>query len=401
MKRESIGKFALKSMSYSNIRTLLTLTAIIIGVFSVALLTGISKGTEESVMSKLKFIGTDVITIIPISTQSMASVSATQFSVQTERFTESDIQKILMVEGVKKAIPVLSGTSKMEYKDKEFEVSVYAVSEDADKILTGMRVNEGRWLSTGRFEMVFGSKVNENLGESINIGKKIVLNNRTFTLVGILNETGNPAANLDNLVYIPYETGREFYNSTYGNDQIGAIVVKTSPGYDSNSVGKNIESMLMFYKKINSEDDKWFTVITPAFINSQLDKILGTLNLFFMSVASISIIIGLVGVGNTMYMNVIDRTKEIATMKSIGAKRLEILAIYMFEGAGLGLVGSIVGAAAGMVFGTLIAPWVPFSIEYLQTALAIGFITIGSGVASYIPAKIASGINAAEALRYE
>jgi putative ABC transport system permease protein len=401
MKRESIGKFALKSMGYSNIRTLLTLTAIVIGVFSVALLTGISKGTEESVMSKLKFIGTDVITIIPISTQSIASISATQFSVQTDRFTESDIKKILMVEGVKKAIPVLSGTSKMEYKDKEFEVSVYAISEDADEILTGIIVNEGRWLSTGRFEMVFGSNVNENLGGKINIGKKIVLNNRTFTLVGILNETGNPAANLDNLVYIPYETGREFYNSTYGSDQIGAIVVKTSPGYDSNSVGAEIERTLMFYKKITSEDDKWFTVITPAFINSQMDKILGTLNLFFIAVASISVIIGLVGVGNTMYMNVIDRTKEIAIMKSIGAKRSEILAIYLLEGAGLGFIGSVVGAAVGIGLGTLIAPWVPFSIEYLQTGLAIVFITIGSGVASYVPAKIASGINAAEALRYE
>jgi putative ABC transport system permease protein len=191
------------------------------------------------------------------------------------------------------------------------------------------------------------------------------------------------------------------FNSTFGSDDISAIVVKVSPGYDANAVGTDIQNMLLFYKKITDVNKKWFTVITPAFINSQVNQVIGTLNLFFIAVASISIIIGLVGVGNTMYMNVIDRTREIAVMKSIGAKRSEILMIYILEGASLGLIGAIAGALAGMGTGTLISFIVPFSPEYVQTTLAIIFITAGSGMASYIPARIASGVNAADALRYE
>jgi putative ABC transport system permease protein len=132
-----------------------------------------------------------------------------------------------------------------------------------------------------------------------------------------------------------------------------------------------------------------------------VSNITGTLNLFFIAVASISIIIGLVGIGNTMYMNIIDRTKEIALMKSIGARKNEIILIYIIEGMSLGLLGCIIGIILGIGIGILIRPIVPFSPDFMQIGMATAAIVIGAGIASLIPAKMASEINAADALRYE
>src|SRR5271157_1518510 len=134
MKARSVAEFAVKSMGYSNIRTLLTLTAIIIGVFSVALLTGISKGTEEQVTSHLKALGADVITIVPLNVVQSGTFSASmaQFTTINERFVESDVKKVMMVEGVKEAIPTLTSSCMVGYGDKSFRLSVYAVPNDAD-----------------------------------------------------------------------------------------------------------------------------------------------------------------------------------------------------------------------------------------------------------------------------
>ncbi len=402
MKAKSIVGFAVRSMGYSNIRTLLTLAAIIIGVFSVALLTGISKGTEDHVLSRLKSLGTDVITIIPLNVVQSGTFSAgmAQYRAITEKFVESDVKKIMMVEGVKEAIPTLSSSSLVEYGDKSFRLSVYAAPFDADQVINGVTIDKGRWLS-GKYDAVLGGSIENITGVRMDVGKKMSINSVTFTIVGIMNRTGASQANLDNTIYIPYETGREMFRDTYGTDEISAIVVKVSSGYDTNAVGADIERNLMFYKKITDPKKEWFTVVTPAFIDAQVSNVTGTLNLFFIAVASISIIIGLVGVGNTMYMNVMDRTREIAVMKSIGAKRAEILTIYLLEGAALGAAGAVAGALAGIAIGTLISGIVPFSPDFMQTGIAIIFITMGSGAASYIPARIASGVNAADALRYE
>jgi putative ABC transport system permease protein len=401
MKIDFIAKFALKSMGYSNIRTTLTLIAIIIGIFSVSLLTGISKGTQDSVTARLQSIGTDVITIIPLQLSSGFEAGHAQFLAIKQRFVESDLRKILMVEGVKKVGGTLSGMLKVSYGDSEdMPLTIYAVPFDADQIITGVKVKEGRWLS-GKSDAVMGANMESNIDEKIDVGKKMIIANRTFTVVGIMEKTGNSQARLDDMVYIPYDAGRELFYDRYGKDEVSAIIIKVKEGYDANVVGKEIEKTLLYYKKITDPKDKFFTVITPEYIAGQVSSVTGTLNLFFIAVASISIIIGLVGVGNTMYMNIIDRTKEIALMKSIGARKREIILIYILEGMSLGLLGCIIGIILGIAIGILIRPIVPFSPDFMQIGMATVTIVIGAGIASLIPAKMASEINAADALRYE
>ncbi|MCX6774051.1 MAG: FtsX-like permease family protein [Candidatus Micrarchaeota archaeon] len=100
-------------------------------------------------------------------------------------------------------------------------------------------------------------------------------------------------------------------------------------------------------------------------------------------------------------MNIIDRTKEIALMKSIGARKKDVIMIYILEGMSLGIIGCIIGIALGMAIGILIRPIVPFSPDYIQIGIAAMAIVLGAGVASLIPANMASEINAADALRYE
>jgi len=403
MKIDFVAKFALKSMGYANIRTSLTLLAIVIGVFSVALLTGISKGTEETVTARLQAIGADVITIIPLNLgeSAIGGAQKMQYRAVSERFVESDLRKIEMVEGVKMALGTLSGTSKVSYGKKEdMPLNIYAVPQEARDAIAGVEIAEGRWLN-GKYDAVLGSKVGSNIGESVNVGKRITIAGRAFTIVGVLRETGNSQANLDNIIYISYDMGREIYYDRYGSDELSAIIVRVKEGYDANAVGKNIEETLMFYKKVTDPKKKFFTVITPDYIAGQVSQITGTLNAFFMSVAAIAIAVGLIGVGNTMYMNIIDRTKEIALMKSIGARKGDIIRIYLLEGMSLGLMGAAIGAILGVGVGFLARFAVPFSPDFMQIGIAAAAIVVGAGLASLIPARMASEINAADALRYE
>ncbi len=400
MKTSFIFYFAKKSMKYANIRTALTILAILVGMFSVVLLTGIAKGMNQSIQENLKAMGSDMIVIVPTTVSSNVFVTSASagFRALTTRFYEKDVDKIKLIPGVEMALPTLTGTVKLEYNGKEFNGNVFGVDKEAINIVHTITVAEGRWLK-GKYEVVVGGKVHEQFDEDIRVGKRMVINNKTFKVVGILKPTGDALAKVDNMIFIPFDAARDLFKSQYGDDEIASILIKVADGFDANEVGKRIDEFLMNYKHIVDEDKKGYTVITPEFISNQINSITNTLNLFFLGVSGIAIIVGLVGVGNTMYMNVIDRYREIGTLKAIGAKPRDIMKIYMIEGVILGFFGAFIGFVLAVIVGSL--PFIPFNLDSGLTLLAFAIVVLGSALASFIPSKIASEIPPSTALRYE
>ena len=400
MKPSFIFYFAKKSMKYANIRTALTILAIVVGMFSVVLLTGIARGMNQGIHENLKAIGSDMVVVVPTTVSSNVFITSTSagFRALTTRFYEKDVEKIKLVPGVEMALPTLTGTVKLEYNGKEFNGNVFGVDKEAINIVHTISIAEGRWLRA-KYEVVVGGRVHEQFDEDVRVGKRMIINNKTFKVVGILKPTGDALAKVDNMIFIPFDAARELFKEQYSDDEIASILVKVSDGFDANEVGKRIDEFLMNYKHITDEDRKGYTVITPEFISNQIDSITNTLNLFFLGVSGIAIVVGLVGVGNTMYMNVIDRYREIGTLKAIGAKPRDIMKIYIVEGIFLGFFGAFIGFVLALTTGSL--PFIPFSLDAPMALLAFTIVILGSAVASFIPSKIASEIPPSTALRYE
>ena len=399
MKARTVMRIALESMKYANIRTMLTIIAIIIGMFSLTLLTGVSKGLEKEINNNMKMLGDDMITIAPFQGNILTTSRTARFRAITERFSEKDVEKIKSVSGVERVFPTLFGDIAVEYKGEKNNVLVYAVPFDIRDVVRSINIEEGRWIRTNN-EVVLGSSIKKEVLEA-DVGKTIKIKNKTYRVVGVLEETGNNLAQVDNVVFLSYDEGRKLFKETYGEDEIAAIIVKVAKGFDANKVGKSIDEYIMNYKHLN-EDNKFYTVVTPEFINSQVSEITSILNLFFIAVSAISLIIGIVGVGNTMYMNVIDRYRDIAVMKAVGAKRKEILFMFLFEGVVLGAAGGIVGIMLGIILGLLSnTVGIPYEVDIGITGIGFTAVLLGSILSSYLPADIGASINAAEAMRYE
>lgn len=400
MKYRFIFYFAKKSMKYANIRTFLTILAIFMGMFSVVLLTGIAKGMNENIHKTLKTIGSDMIIVVPTTVSSNVFLTSTSagFKALTTRFYEKDLEKIRLIPGVEMALPVVTGNVRLKYNNKEFNGNIFGVDKEAIDIIHTITVEKGRWLR-GKYDVVIGGKVHEKFKENIKVGKGLIINNKTFRIVGILKPTGDALARVDNMIFIPFDTAKELLTYQYTKGEIASMLIKVAKGFDAEKVGKKIDMFLMNYKHVD-KDRKGYTVITPKFISNQINNITNILNLFFLGVSGIAIIVGLVGVGNTMYMNVIDRYKEIGTLKAIGAKPKDIMKIYMIEGIILGFLGAFMGFLLALIIGLSI-PFIPFDVDFPLTILAFLIIIIGSAFASFIPSKIASKIPPSIALRYE
>ncbi|MEM1804878.1 MAG: FtsX-like permease family protein, partial [Nanopusillaceae archaeon] len=270
----------------------------------------------------------------------------------------------------------------------------------------------------GRFiekegEVILGFRAStEFFKENIKVGDKIQILNKTFRVVGILNEAGGMLSNFDRAVFISIKDFKKIYET---NNQLSHIVIKVRNDYDIEEVGKKVYELLLYLRR-EREGRETFTIVTPSFYRSIVSETLSTLSLFLLSIAFVSILVGSVGISNTMFTAVMERTKEIGILKAIGARNRDILKIFLFESAIIGLIGSIIGCIIGILLSlglqyivtsymssTIFRAGIEnfFTIEYtsIGIALLIGFLS--GTLAGYFPAKRASKLEAIEALRYE
>jgi putative ABC transport system permease protein len=154
-------------------------------------------------------------------------------------------------------------------------------------------------------------------------------------------------------------------------------------------------------KKITNDKDKFFTAITSEFIQESINQIKSLIDMFFLGVGSIAIAVGVIGIGNSIYMAVIERTKEIGTLRALGMQKGEVLLAFIFEGILLSIAGSVLGLIVGIIVSIALSAILPSKVNLEMSIAALFIVIIGSAVASYFPAKKASTIYPAEALVYE
>jgi len=318
--------------------------------------------------------------------------------------TEKDVDTIKKLSEFKYVSPSVFTTAEVEYSNEVKFTSVQGLpAEDYTEAFkdVGLEIEEGRMIRPGEKKVaLIGHRVsNVMFDKKIRLRSKIDINGEEFTVIGILKEIGN--AQDDNSINIPIDAYRDAFNEP---DHVDIIIAQAKEGIDISELQEKVEREL---KK--ARDDENYQVLTAEQIAQQINNILGVVQVVLIGIAAISLVVGGIGIMNSMYTSVLERTKEIGIMKSIGAQNKNILTIFLMESGLLGLFGGTFGVGIGIGIGQIVTIAakqagygflkVPVSPGIIAFGLAFAFI-VGM-VSGALPAIKASQLNPVDALRHE
>ena len=397
-------KLAVKNIKKKRLRSLLTLLGILISVATIFLLISLSLGLRSAIEEQFRLFGTDKFFIQPKG----------QFgppgSTRAVELTVEDAKRVEKVTGVKDISYWAVGNTEIKFRDEKrfFVVLGYPLEQDEVFVESGAyKIDEGRLLKEGeKGSIILGSqyKYNNIFKKTPKIGDILEINGKDFKIKGFFKQIGNPGD--DRLIYMSLE---DLKSTVDIGEIIDAIVVQVGKGEDVKEVAERAEKNLRRFRN-QDEDNQDFTVLTPEEFLEVFGTVLNIIAVFLIGVAAISLLVGSIGIANTMFTSVLERTREIGIMKAVGAKNSDIAFIFLIESGILGLIGGIIGVSVGVFAGKIIEY---IAVNQLGTTLlkiSTPFYLIGGcllfaflvGVISgTLPAIRASKTNPVESLRYE
>ncbi|MFH1607526.1 MAG: ABC transporter permease [archaeon] len=398
-------KLAVKNLRQRGLRSWLTMLGIFISIATIFVLVSLSLGLQGAVEEQFETLGADKFFVQP----------ATGFlgppgSVGGVLLTEDDAEVVSKVQGVKDYSYFTAGNAKVEFSGKTRYLMVWGIPPehmDVYNEIGSFEIEDGRNLEKGdKNSIILGNlyKTGNVLGKPVNAGNKLVVNGEDFKIRGIMSLIGNPDD--DRAIIMDLESFRELFDIP---TRVDYIMVQTDEGEDINEVADRVEKKLRKSRDV-TEDTQDFTILTPEELLESVQNILAIITSFLAGVAAISLLVGAIGIANTMYTSVLERTREIGVMKAIGAKNLDIMWIFLIESGLLGVVGASIGVILGYGIGKTIEY---IAINQLNTTLlqiatplwlilgCIGFGFVIGAVSGTLPAIQASKTNVVDALRYE
>lgn len=397
-------KLAVKSLRTRPIRSWLTMVGVVIGVFLIVSLMSLSEGVKSALMQQLKMMGSDLIMVFPGEISDMATMMAGELELN-----EEDINAVKRTQGVEKIVPMNYKGEAVRHEGKVKTILINGVSfEDGIDILKsdfGWDMKEGDWPAMGRKEIIVGSAVPTDVFPGMRLGDEITINGKKFIVSGILKSLGNKQD--DSTITADLDIFRDIAGKQKGAK---VVLARVAQGYDVDEVVENIKiSLLETRKRIRGSDSPSFSVLSSEKVSDIVGSILGMVQIAIFGFASIAIIVGGIGIMNTMYMSVHERIKEIGIMKAVGATSKTITNIFLIESGFFGLFGGL----GGMVLGLGLAKLVEFSVKisgnmYLKASItpqliifSLAFSFLIGCVAGYLPSRSAAKMSPVDALRYE
>jgi len=396
---------AFNNLRRRKLRSWLTMIGIFIGIAAVVALISLGQGLQGYVTGEFEKLGSDKIFIQPKGMGAPGSSGSDSL-----KLTSKDKKIIENVKGVEWVAGYLFKQGQAKFKGESgvgFATGIEPRDMDFWIEVESIEIIEGRSLKEGdKYKVVVGyNHAYGNLwNKKLDIGSSILIEDVDFKVVGIAGKIGNPSD--DGNLYVSKDTLREILNI---EDEESYFIVKTASGFDPENVAETIKRKLRKFRG-EKEDQETFTVQTSEQLLETFSNIFGVIQAVLVGIAGISLLVGGIGIMNTMYTSVLERTKEIGTMKAIGAKNSDILFIFLFESGLLGLVGGLIGIGIGIglskgaeyIFtvatGTNLLQ-ADTSIILIGGALMFSFlIGTASGV---LPAMQAAKLKPADALRYE
>ena len=388
-------------------RSWLTLLGIVIGISAIISLMLIGGGLENAINEQLNSLGSDLLIIAP-----KGSAMSLGLSSDSGGITIDDQEAVKSVRGIEKTAGLIYTSARVEFNDEVRYQFVSGNSDDPEErelIGEGQNLNigEGRGLEKGdRFKAVVGIDYTDEsfLGRAIEIGDKILVQDQEFKVVGVWERIGNSAD--DRSIYIPLET----YWEVFDNDgELGIIFAEVETGIDVEVAELRVTEELRDYRGVE-EGKEDFTIQTPSQMAESFAAILGIVAAVLVGIAMISLLVGGIGIMNTMFTAVLQRTREIGLLKALAAKRRQILMLFLLESSLYGLVGGFIGVSIGVAFAKIV-DWAFWNfvgpnlfivqIDYTLLIVVLLGSAVFGGICGYVPARRAAKADAVNSLRYE
>ena len=397
-------KLVLGNIKRRKLRSWLTMIGIFIGIAAVVSFISLGAGLKTAIIGQFSSLSADVLIVTNAETQ-----FAPPGSTSIKKLTEHDKKIIEELENVKEVIPRLMRPIKFEYnKILGFEFAASMPEDERQLELVyntlNLNINEGRLLKKeDKGKILLGSEFGktDSYVKTIRVGSKIKIYEESLEVIGILKPSSN--FQLNRVVLFMEEDMKEVLDL---GDEADMLVVMVSDKDKTEEVGKEIEKKLRNDRN-EKEGEEDFSVNTPLEQLSAINTILNIINIVISGIAGISLLVGGIGIANTMYTSVLERTREIGVMKAIGARNSDVLYIFLIEAGMLGLLGGIIGVLLGLgaaflasysansFFGENIFI---VTINYSLVLFALGFSLAIGMLAGFFPALQASKLKPVEAL---
>lgn len=424
MRTKKALQLSLNMLIHSKLRSYLTIIGIVIGIAAVVSIISVSQGAQQQLEEQLGSLGADVLTISPGFSRATGTgggfrsgppsgggfggSGSSTASEDQENLTARDVTVLKSIPNVGYVMGTVSDRVDVTYIGKTANINVQGVDAGVWEEFVTTQLDSGRYLTKGdSSSIVVGYNVANTIFEDgIQINRQVTIGGSTFKVVGILKQSGSGDSN----VYMPLTMARDVLEDI-GEEEFSSISVKIKDVELVDETITEIEKKLMLSRGILQEKDRDFSVSNPSSFQETITSSLNSISLFLAAIAAISLIVGAVGIANTMFTSVLEKTKEIGIMKAIGAQNKDILLVFLFNSGLLGLVGGIGGIILGVFGAGFIGSLAGDSFRFFSSGsttfsptiiLGAFLLSIAVGmIAGAIPAYRASRLKPVDALRYE
>jgi putative ABC transport system permease protein len=405
MRASTLTKSALQSILRHKMRTLLTMLGIIIGVGAVIVMVAIGEGARSQIQAQIDSLGTNLIVVTPGSIQpGGVSQGAGSFNRLTLHDVELLREQCFLLSALS---PVILTRTQVVGGEGNWRASVYGVSTDYP-IIRDWGTELGGFFDAAdersmRKVAVLGKTVATNLFPDVDpVGQQVRLRNVPFQVVGVLREKGQTAEGIDqdDVVLAPYTTvntrlaGRQF---------IGQIVASTFAPGDIPAAQEEMRAVMREAHDLADWEEDDFTIRNQNDLSETAQTTTEVMTNLLFAIASVSLVVGGIGIMNIMLVSVTERTREIGLRMSVGARGSDVLTQFLVESVALSVMGGVLGVGAGLIatelvgratgWATAVAPETVF--------LALGFAGAVGIFFGFYPARKAAALDPITALRYE
>jgi putative ABC transport system permease protein len=405
----STFKISFRSLRVNKMRSALTMLGIIIGVSAVIIMLAVGTGASNKISEQLSSMGSNLLIIVPGS----VTAGGLRMGGGSQPTLSGDDAEAIKREcpAVEEAVPILNGASQIVYGNLNWSTGVYGVTPGIltvrDWPLAAGRIFNDQEVKGAAKVCVLGQTVVDNLfGSQDPLGKIVRIKKVPFTVIGTLSEKGQTLVgqDQDDTIYIPLSTGqRKIFGREGRNNMVRSITVKAKSREDLTAAETQITELLRQRHRIGPNQEPDVTVRNLTQMMMAAEQSTQIMTLLLGAIASVSMLVGGIGIMNIMLVSVTERTREIGIRMAVGAKSWDIRLQFIIEALTLSLIGGLTGIIIGFIASkavSAIAGW-PTVVSPISVIFAFGFSGLIGIFFGFYPAYKASLLNPIDALRYE
>jgi len=339
---EDFFAISIRSIWSKGVRSWLTMIGIFIGIAAIVSLISLGEGLQDAIDEQFELLGYNIIYVTPGS-------SLVSMGTGTAKLDDYDLKIIKRIRGVELAGGLITKLAKVKFKDETAYAWVSGVEPGSTQEIffdgTGIEILKGqeRFSESDRYKAFVGYElwVGNVFDRPVGVGDRITINDKRFQVVGEISRIGNSQDDLS--VYIPQETLKDIFGV---EDDYMVVMARAKPNYDVEDVAEDIKKALRRDRGLD-EGDEDFGVQTMKQMKDSVGIVLDGVQAVVIGISLISLFVGGIGIMNTMYTSVLERTQEIGVMKAVGARNSDISLLFMIESGVIGIVGGVIGCLIG------------------------------------------------------